>query len=496
MAALPIPKDSNLKQHEKTLGGLPLRPDGVTTITSRDIRDKQGKLKRQAARFKIFSYDENACGNYPSGKGDEVTIGCPVGKKTVKDIIWTVHVANKKCNWYQLEADGTTATYTLLQYQHELTPPIRNIAIGEWPDDPLRVKKLTIDPGPRAIRGTAAERIDMGKEGVPTYASGNEIVTLDSYPKSFPEDSFDRLYEPDGRIDTLGQLQTDDEGRLHVIAAYGRATAWYPEGSTLPYPLDSPVDNDGWFDDAADGPVNAVILFDDGSSAEVAGAWVVSTDPGYAPQTLNAVSLWDDVYDTWVREIDLEPKLYSDGHYNKKYKPDFAHHLNPFFQAAAVQRWNTNLPELAIDAHDAVGRITEKTIPGESILSGLRYIRNPNMLSQNEVGAPLMPLSLGDSGQSLLSASKTQYFFLGQWDANHFNESNPNHLGDGEYLDKASLINCLGGRFSPGIDMTFNVRLPEMWEIKRVATSHGPFRVRQKELSYSELPPEIGRAHV
>ncbi len=63
-----------------------------------------------------------------------------------------------------------------------------------------------------------------------------------------------------------------------------------------------------------------------------------------------------------------------------------------------------------------------------------------------------MPLSLGDSGQSLLSVSKTQYFFLEQWDSGHCS-SNPDLLGPGEFLDKASLINCLGGRFSPGIDI-------------------------------------------
>jgi hypothetical protein len=154
-----------------------------------------------------------------------------------------------------------------------------------------------------------------------------------------------------------------------------------------------------------------------------------------------------------------------------------------------VQRWNTNLPELAIRAHDAVGKITEKDDPSQTILAGLGFIRNPNNLTENEVGAPLMPLSLGDSGQSLLSVSKTQYFFLEQWDVGCFN-TKPDLLGPGEFLDKASLINCLGGRFSPGIDMTFPVRLAEMWEIEKAATTHGPFRIRQKTLDYSCLPPE------
>lgn len=490
MAALPLPDGGrHTKQNPHTIGGLPLRPDGVTTITNHDIRDRQGRLKRQAARFKIFAYDHSAQGRYPTGQGTEITIGSEIDGKRVKDIVWTVHVANKKANCYLLEAQGTTATYTLLQYQNGLTPPLRNIPVGQWANDPTRVRKLTIDPGPRAIAGTSTERIEMGKAGVASYGSGGEIKTVKHYPKSFPEDSFTPLYEPAGRIDTLGELLTDGVGRLHVIAAFGRASAWYPAGSSTPYPLNSAVDNDGWFDDTADGPVDATLVFADGSTAEVAGAWVISTDPGYAPQTLNAVSLWEDIYDTWVREIGLEPDLYSNGQYNRKYRPDFAQQLNPFFQSAAVQRWNTNLPELAIRAHDAVGKITEKDDPSKTILSGLGYIRNPNNLTQNEVGAPLMPLSLGDSGQSLLSVSKTQYFFLEQWDANCFS-SKPGLLGPGEFLDKASLINCLGGRFSPGIDMTFPVRLAETWQTEKAATTHGPFRIRQKVLNYSKLPPE------
>ena len=79
--------------------------------------------------------------------------------------------------------------------------------------------------------------------------------------------------------------------------------------SDLKYGLVEDVNNDRWFDDTADGPVTATIVFEDGSKASVDGnAWVVCTDPAYAPQTLNVVSLWDDVFDTWVRQLDLLPE--------------------------------------------------------------------------------------------------------------------------------------------------------------------------------------------
>jgi hypothetical protein len=483
MAALPLP-DGGL--NSEAVGGLPLRLDG-TTITSGDVRDSKGRLRRQAARFKIFAYDDDAAGRYPTGEGTEITIGSIVDGRLVKDIVWTVHVANKKANSYLLEAPGTTALYLLLQYENGRTPPLRNVGEGEWANNPSRVRKLTIDPGPRATKGAAHESVDMGKEGFATYGEGADIVPVPRYPKSFPDDSFSSLYEPSGSIDTLGELVTDEDGRLHVVAAFGRAAAWGPSDATVHSPLTSDVDNDGWFDDTADGPVNATLVFEDDTTGVVTGAWVVLTDPGFAPQTLNVISLWDDIYDTWVRKLDLEPTLFRDGKFQSAYRPDFAQQLNPIFQAARVQRWNTNLPNGAIEAHEAVGRITVDDDPGTTILAGLGYIRNPNNATQNATGAPLMPLSLGDSGDSLLSVSRTQYFFLEQWDANRATADGP-ALGEGEYLDKASLINCLGGRFSPGIDMTFPVRLPEIWRTEW--PTHGPFRIRQKILDYSRLPPE------
>ncbi len=488
IAALPLPDgDQETTRNPGTVGGLPVRPDGAT-ITSRDLRDSRGRLKRQAARFRIFSYDDTDAGHYPTGAGTEITIGSQVDGKRVADIVWTVHVANKKANSYMLEAPGTTSLPIVAQYESGGTPPPRNVGEGEWPNSPHRVRKLTIDPGPRAINGTANDPVNMGKDGAATYGKGAGIETVPGYPKSFPDDSFTPLYEPSGPIDTLGELVTDEDGRLHVVAAFGRAVAWNPPGSSVPHALDSNIDNDGWFDDTADGPVNATIVFEDHTTGEVAGAWVVTTDPRFAPQTLNVFSLWDDIYDTWVRKLNLEPNLFRDGEFQENYQPDFAQQINPIFQATRVQRWNTNLPDLAIQAHDAVGRITANDDPRTTILGGLGYIRNPNKPDQHEVSAPLMPLSLGDSGQSLLSVSKTQYFFLEQWDANSFTTDRP-ALGPGEYLDKASLINCLGGRFSPGIDMTFPVRLPDTWETEKV-TAHGPFRIRQKTLDYSQLPQE------
>jgi L-lysine epsilon oxidase-like protein len=524
MAALPAP--GSQEANKQVSGGLPIKASTESDhIRSSDLRDENGALLRQAARFRIFRYEapRNGAEKYPHGGGTEVKIGDTVDGKEVTDIVWTVHVANKKANWYVLEWPPSGLSSLMGNYDRGLPPelpprppgalptprplPLRNKALGD-PSDPSRRRKLIIDPGPRTILGSS-----RGKETVnfnaTTSASiynksynngeGKELIEpLDQYPKSFPRDNFSRLYSPTGDIDTLGQLETDGSGRLLVVAAYGRACAWYGEDDE-PYPLANDVDNDGWFDDTADGPVSAVVVLKDATTGqvnteEVHGGWVVTTDPGYAPQTPNVVTLWDDVFDVWVRQLDLMPELFHIG-YKENFFPTFEEHIYPIFRTAAMQKWNAFLPPYAIKAHDAVGDITATDNPSATILGGLGYIRNPNNPAESNIGVPLMPLSLGDAGEPFLSLTYTQYFFLSQWNAEryitheqlrHGRSQQVTPLGSGEYLDKASLFNCLGGRFGPGIEMTFIVRDPQLWVKNWRTSGGGPFRVKAKQLDYTQ----------
>jgi len=482
-AGLPLPgePDSNPAR-----GGLPINPDTGKTITSKDLRDANGAFKRQAARFRIFQYSGGQSASYPSGEGTEIQIGSTVNGKKVKDIIWTVHVANKKANTYQLVEDPPAG---IEAYKNGL-PKLRNPTYGDL-NDPARIAKLTIDPGPRTISGsnTGSVKFDTAT-AASVYQQGSGVVKLPNYPKSFPADSFSDLSCPVGPIDTLGELRTDAQGRLLVLGGYGRACEW---GTPAPG-LHGDVNNNNWFDDASDGPVSAVLVLDDNSEQPVqVGAWAVTTDPGYAPQTLNIVSLWDDMYDAWVRTLGLNPALYDRGkvglgEFQTSYKPSFPDQLAPIFQSVALQQWNINLDQTGIDAHNLVGQIVATTKPADFAYSPLLdYIRNPNVSSQWSMGPPLMPGSLGDSNQDFLVVSKTQYFFLQQWQNGDFTVDPGPKLGPGEYLDKVTLQNCLGGRFSPGIDLTFNVRDPDLY-IKDWATS-GPFRIKPKPLDYGSVKP-------
>lgn len=469
---------------DDTVGGLPIRAGTENeTITSADLRDAQGNLKRQAARFRIFVYDFEPPDRYPGGQGVEVLPGqeLPDGR-VVKDVVWTVHLANKKANAYNVvNSEGLEA------YADGKVPQLRNSEEYGTVDSPQRLTRLVIDPGPRAIKSSQKRRtVSFDAATVASYSNGRGgIRRKRNYPKLFPQDSYDRLFQPTGPLETLGELRTDEQGRLLVLPGFGRTAAVYDEYGD-PIPLTGDLNNTGWFDDAADGPVSATLVFDDGTTEEVFGAWVVCGDPAYAPQIRNVVSVWDDVYDAWVRELDLQPEIFAGGEFNRNFRPAFDTDIFPVFRASLMQRWTANLPELAIKAHAAVDAIRGTDDPAKTIMAGLAFIRNPNRENELSVGVPLMPLSLGEAGTDFLAVTKTQYFFLEQWDRNHFDPGGGAKLGPGEYLDMASLANCLGGRYVPGIEVSYPIRQPDLYITDWQTSGSGPFRVKHKPLHYAK----------
>ena len=151
----------------------------------------------------------------------------------------------------------------------------------------------------------------------------------------------------------------------------------------------------------------------------VAGAWVTATDPAFAPQILNVVSLWDDIYDTWVRHLNLAPALYDEtkGGFRPEYKPTFDDQIRPIFSSAALQQWVVNLNQRAMSADAALATISAADDPATTPLAGIKAIcRSPYDPTQQD-NITLMPAHLGDAGESFLTLRKTQYFFLERWNA-------------------------------------------------------------------------------
>jgi hypothetical protein len=261
-----------------------LSPDGISELPVAAFKDKEGRIKRQAARFQLYVYDDESPQGRPLKVGDPISGGGNQG--TLVDIQWRVYLANKKASWYQ---------FNQLEGEHGYAPdhPRRNAGIT---DENAR-QRLIIDPGPRIVshQGDRVARFD--RKGRDVYAT-----------------TFPPALEPES-IDTLGEIRTDDAGRLLVLGGHGKSGTFQFDQFGQPR-IDTYANNDGWFDDTSDGPVNARLVM---YSQEVgatrfidveAPAWVVVGYPRYAPQILDMVTMDEVIEDMAVREFASRTDLY------------------------------------------------------------------------------------------------------------------------------------------------------------------------------------------
>ena len=211
--------------------------------------DAEGELKREVVEFRIYGYD-----------GD----GKVVAELTADnaEIDWRVHVANTKAAWYK--------------FRHAMDIPSLSDTVVERRNPgivgPVERSALSIDPGPRSIRGRnqdglAQHRFDTGTfKGLPVY---------------------------------LGELRTDGLGRLMFFGSRGVSRS---PGGAPPY-VSSDSDAFGnaadWHDDICDGPVDAVVRVD-GVEIPTEGAWVVTAPPNYAPDLKSWRTLYDALVDVYV----------------------------------------------------------------------------------------------------------------------------------------------------------------------------------------------------
>ncbi len=264
------------------LGNPKLGQDGKTPQPVRKFKDDQGRIKRQAARFQVWVFDE------VSGDGRPLKIGDPIAgggnNGTLVAIQWRVHIANKKASWYQFDQ---------LQGEHGYSAahPLRNPHV-EGTDR----QRLIIDPGARIVDSKDVRRASLDR-------SGGGVITT-SFPGPLTPMS----------IDKLGDLIVDDEARLLVLGGHGHS------GSEKTAPgepsIQNYANNDGWFDDTGDGPVMArLVMF----SEEVQSlrfvdvehpAWVLTGYPAYVPEILDIVTMDEVLEDVFDRKMAYDTSIY------------------------------------------------------------------------------------------------------------------------------------------------------------------------------------------
>lgn len=270
-AGLPMECDDNGNQR--------FGPDGIVPVLVTKFRDAEGRIKRQAARFQVFVYDDESPEGRPLKIGDKIEGGGNHG--TLTEIRWQVYLANKKACWYQFDT-------TLGEHGYPPGTPRRNA-------DVTQRSRLIIDPGPRMVTGKK-RRASFDRSGEGSYAT-----------------TFPPPLEPNS-IDTLGELLLDDAGRAIVLGGHG-CSGSEKTGPGEPHTEDY-ANNDGWYDDTSDGPVMArlVMYSDDVTSTRYIDveypAWLIVGYPRYVPEILDMVTMDEVLHDLFLQNFATDTSLY------------------------------------------------------------------------------------------------------------------------------------------------------------------------------------------
>jgi hypothetical protein len=263
------------------------------------FKDKAGRIKRQAARFRLYAFDkDNVCLG-------EVTAGDGV------DIKWTVHLANAKASYNTFLGRFWQSQFPNFYKYNPNETPLRN---QEIMDPEQRLQLLIIDPGERSIKpGEDPVEFDTGTIGPLPYSDIPIPSGSDTDPLAGSRDGWwncptnDRLPAPvkmsAKETVPLGTLKVDESGRLLVLGGYGHTDTLIPNN-----PIGRLMDNnyyannDYWFDDTSDGPVSAQLRIG-GKPIEVKEpAWVLVTPPKFAPASECITTLYDTAMETWEKK--------------------------------------------------------------------------------------------------------------------------------------------------------------------------------------------------
>ena len=375
---------------------------------------KDGRLKRQAARFRVFEYDSDN----PTAEPTEVNLS----RGDVAKISWTVKLANRKA-----------AGNRILQS----APVKRNPGIPE--------SELVIAP--------TAQSLDTPGQ--------HEL---------FDDGEFR------GKTVFLGDAQVEASGSLLVAGGFGTSNFVLKPGETGGYLGSGGLhfdNNPFWYDDTSDGPVTANIEFTDGTNATVTPAWVLVGPADFAPAVGNVVSLYDLMFDVVVRNFAHAPQIFSGGVYNTDYQPSYTHEIYPVLHRAAQQGWVNRLANLGhmsamLGAHDKLS--VPPDVTGNDPHKALREVifnklRDPD----NPGGSGNMPRLSGDLDGAVypiqgLTLPRTQYALMRQWNDGKFigdwsGSFTPGTSITAAGLDRAATENCAGGAFYPGIEVNRIVAL-------------------------------------
>ena len=106
---------------------------------------------------------------------------------------------------------------------------------------------------------------------------------------------------------SLGEIRTDEKGRLIVLGGFGKSASIDPNK----YNLRTFANNDGWYDDTSDGPVTAsVTLIENGNSIPVQdSSWIIVAPPKFAPYHYPIVTLYETMREVALSKTGLKSQI-------------------------------------------------------------------------------------------------------------------------------------------------------------------------------------------
>lgn len=450
----------------ETIGGRAIQCDANGNAIMKDGKPvyvvnykEHGRILRQAAQFGIFLQDSSD----PSYPGREITIDDP----SVESIEWTVHLANKKSVWYgNDELVGNAMLATDKDNLNYYEPGSFNNASVPAAD---RQKQLIIDPGPRSV-SKPGDKVPISRNNIPPdYPHG-------SFPPPIQNVDGTDIRRAPYNIDTLGDVMMNSSGRLIVLGGFGRAGGCEP--------IATYTGQDTWFDDISDGPVYCTLKLKGRAEPIRLTAWALIGSPKYAPEIRNIVTLDDVMFDVGVRFKNLVPAMFDSktNQFNPRFKANYERDIQPIFDRIADYIWVANIPSIVAftapkfnprDASEANRKNRETFFAYFRNSSGNEVSPPHNQLMYNNV--PWMPLNSGSNSVTnenidrFMGLTNTQYFLMGQW-ANGMFTSGPADPYPINAMDAAATGNCIGHPMSPGIEVTWTLRNPVLYE--------SPYRIR------------------
>jgi L-Lysine epsilon oxidase N-terminal/L-lysine epsilon oxidase C-terminal domain len=403
---------------------------GARTRPKGGYRDAEGRIKRQAARFRLFGYDKK--GNLVK----EIT-------RADASVEWTVHLANRKADWR--EFDGLNSS-----------TPLRNAGIASR-------TSLVIDPGERTATGS-------------------------NQRASFDTGAFLGVTVP------LGEMRTDNRGRLLVLGGFGNSGSptdkplqhwanndeWHDDVSDGPVNATVTFKRNGQTINAVGAwvicappsfapPLDHVITLYD-VLLQMAVDKLGLKRPVKPSFTKDIYPLLQRAINTkWVSAMVADPEAHEHGN---------------------ASRHEHGTPSSATPAHASFKAV----IPPPGTATARRKIfdklRNPALPYNKDSGESDMPMIWSDyylNGKNE-PLTKIQYGYIKKWkNGNFINDwhgpSKPPKQITPAGLDRAALEGCIGAPLYPGIEAS--------WLLRDAYTFSEPFRLNHSNLEAGDITKQM-----